>query len=309
MLRCRGVPDTWRLGTDEARARVAIVGCGGAGCNTLRPLAAPPNAERIALNDAPHPSMAGLSRRVLLRPDRLRDFAFMDEHVVQKMETDEEKGIAAALLDRDLVIILGGLGGQLGGWAMGLVGRVARILGDASVGLATLPFRAEGSLRRETSEAQLDLLTRKADGVVTFANDCLMLLAPDLPLARSFAILGGIMGRAASGLGGALSRTDIVPFRRLFARSRDWRYGMGAGTGPHGCFLAVEEAFKSPWFTVAHEDLRFIVAVVSQPPGGRFEDEILHEIRLRSPSADIAWAVLPEPEPSDRVAVRVFAAP
>src|SRR5881396_3779585 len=66
------VPDTWRLGVGEERARVAIVGCGGAGCNVLRRVAAPPNATRIAVNATVHPSMAEVSTRVLVAPDRCR---------------------------------------------------------------------------------------------------------------------------------------------------------------------------------------------------------------------------------------------
>jgi len=109
------VPDTWRLGVGEERARVAIVGCGGAGCNVLRRVAAPPNATRIAVNDAIHPSMAEVSTRILVAPGSLQAYASMDEKAVPNMETDEEKEISAALLDRDIVVLLGGLGGELGG--------------------------------------------------------------------------------------------------------------------------------------------------------------------------------------------------
>src|SRR5207244_4542305 len=132
--RCAGVPDTWRLGVGDERARVAIVGCGGAGCNVLRRVAAPPNATRIAMNDTVHPSMAEVSTRVLVASDSLQAYASMDEKAVPNMETDEEKEISAALLDRDIVVMLGGLGGGLGGWGVGLVGRIGRVL--AGVGRA-----------------------------------------------------------------------------------------------------------------------------------------------------------------------------
>ncbi len=91
----------WRLGVGEERARVAIVGCGGAGCNVLRRVATHPNATRIAVNDAVHPSMAEVSTRVLVAPGSLQAYASMDEKAVPNMETDEEKEISAALLDRD----------------------------------------------------------------------------------------------------------------------------------------------------------------------------------------------------------------
>ncbi|MGQ0798204.1 MAG: hypothetical protein ACT4OI_10155 [Methanobacteriota archaeon] len=301
------MPDVWRLGMGEERARVAIVGCGGAGCNTLRHVVAPPNAERVAVNDEPHPSMVGIPRRVFVRPDSLRAFATMDERTVEKMETDEEKDLASALLDRDVVLVLAGLGGDLGGWGASLVGRVARILGDLTVAFVTEPFAAEGILRRETADGQLDLLRRKADGVVAFSNDHLLRLAPDLPIVKSFAVLGAIMARAASGLAAAVGRDDVVPIRRFLARSRDWRFGMGAGTDKHRCFVAVDEAYRSPWFTGRDGDVRHAIVVIAQPASGGLADEIVHEVRLRSPLADVAWAADPRPTEGDRVVVRILA--
>src|SRR3989442_10764312 len=117
----------------------------------------------------------------------------MDPKAVPQMETDEEKAIASALLDRDMGLIIGGPGGQLGGWGMSLVGRVARILGDASIALATVPFTIEGPIRRQLAEAQLRFLQTRADGVVTFSNDRLLQVARDLPLTQAFAALGAIM--------------------------------------------------------------------------------------------------------------------
>src|SRR2546428_1846831 len=155
--RCAGVPDTWRLGVGDERARVAIVGCGGAGCNVLRRVAAPPNATRIAVNDVIHPSMAEVSSRILVVADSLQAYASMDEKAVPNMETDEEKGISAALLGRDLVVMLGGLGGELGGWGVGLVGRVARILRDARLALPTVPLPIQGPHRPPLAEGQLPL--------------------------------------------------------------------------------------------------------------------------------------------------------
>src|SRR2546425_514699 len=153
--RCAGVPDTWRLGVGDERARVAIVGCGGAGCNVLRRVAAPPNATRIAVNDVIHPSMAEVSSRILVVADSLQAYASMDEKAVPNMETDEEKGISAALLGPDLVVMLGGLGGELGGWGVGPGGPGARVPRDASIAFPPVPFTNEGPDRAQLSEARL----------------------------------------------------------------------------------------------------------------------------------------------------------
>ncbi len=301
------VPDTWRLGEGEERARVAIVGCGGAGCNTLRYVVPPPNAERVALNDAPHPSMVGLSRRILVSPDSLHAYASMDEKSIPTLATNEEKDISNALVGTDLALLLGGLGGELGGWAMALVGRVARIMGDTSLALATIPFSAEGMLRRQGAEAQLEILKKRVDGVVTFGNDELLRLAPMLPLTKAFAALGAIMAQPTTGLSAVLARTDVVPLKRMLAKAKEWRFGMGAGTEKHRCFLAVDEAYHSPWFTGRHEDIREGIVLIGAPRDMAVDEEVLHEIRIRSPLADLAWGLLPEPTPVDRVVVLLLA--
>ncbi len=301
------MPDTWRLGVGDERARVAIVGCGGAGCNVLRRIAAPPNATRIAINDAIHPSMAEVSSRILVVADSLQAYASMDEKAVPNMETDEEKEISAALLDRDIVVMLGGLGGELGGWGMSLVGRVARILGDASVAFATVPFTIEGPIRRQLAEAQLRLLQKRADGVVTFGNDRLLQVARDLPVTKAFAALGAIMARPAAELGAALSRSDVAPVRRTLARVREWRFGMGAGREKHRCFVAVEEAYASPWFASLPEEISHAIVLMSVPEPDKDETEILQEVRRRSPQAVIAWSSRPSATADDRTFVQVLA--
>ena len=301
------VPDMWQLGTGEERARVALIGCGGAGCNILRHVVAPPNAVRIAMNDAVVSAMADIPNRVIVHGSELQAYASMDEKAVQSMETDEEKEIAAALLDRDVVLILGGLGGELGGWGMSLVGRVARILGDATLAFATIPFGLEGPVRRQLAEAQLHLLQKRADGVVTFGNDQLLQVAKDRPMSKALAALSAIIARPASGLSASLARSDVVPFRRMLGRVRDWRYGMGAGREKHRCFVAVEEAYASPWFTSLPEEVTHAVVLMSVQEPGSDETEILHEIRRRSPKAFLAWSALPRTEGDDRVIVQILA--
>src|SRR5437667_9965635 len=132
---------------------------------------------------------------------------------------------------------------------MSLVGRVARILGDASVAFATVPFTIEGPIRRQLAEAQLRLLQKRADGVVTFSNDRLLQFARDLPLTKAFAALGVIMARPAAALGAALARSDVAPLRRTVAGVREWRFGVVAGREKPRGFVGVEEAYESPWLT------------------------------------------------------------
>src|SRR2546422_4323875 len=209
--------------------------------------------------------MADIPSRVLVPAASLQAYASMDEKAVQTMETDEEKKISAVLLDRDVILILGGLGGELGGWGMGLVGRVARILGDATLALATVPFTMEGPIRRQLAEAQLQLLQKRVDGVVTFSNDRLLQVARDLPLTKAFAALGAIMARPASSLSAVLGRSDVARLRRMLGRVREWRLRVGGGRGEVRRFVAREEAVAVPRLAALPEEVGRAVVLVAAP--------------------------------------------
>src|SRR2546427_7014258 len=121
------MPDVLRLGQGEpAPARIAVVGCGGAGCNILQQVPADLGLTRVALNDAPHRSMAGVPSRLIIPKESLIGLATMDEIAVKQLSTPEEKSISGAILTHDLVVPLAGLGGETGGPPAALLGRGAR---------------------------------------------------------------------------------------------------------------------------------------------------------------------------------------
>lgn len=281
--------DVLRLGQGEpARARVVVVGCGGAGCSVLSQVPPDLGATRVAANDTVHRSMAGIDAKLLLPREGLEGLAEIDESVVKQLVSPDEKGIAGAVLNHDLAVPIAGLGGDFGGPAAALVGRVARILGETSLALVALPFSAEGLQRRAVAERSLELLSRKVDGVLAFPNDELLRLAPQLPLVRAFQVLGTIMVRPLVDLVRASTRTDIKVIRDTFRSSRHWRFGAGEGEGKHRAFAALEEAFSSPWFPPQTEVVERVIAIIS---AGDFADpiakEVAHELELTASRARI----------------------
>src|SRR5256885_15812943 len=99
--------------------------------------------------------MAEVSTRVLLASGSLQAYASMDEKAVPNMETDEEKEISAALLDRDMVVMLGGLGGELGGGGVSLGGPVTKSPRGASIGFAKVPLSIQGAIWRQVRAGPL----------------------------------------------------------------------------------------------------------------------------------------------------------
>src|SRR2546422_3613452 len=110
------MPDVLRLGQGEpAPARIAVVGCGGAGCNILQQVPADLGLTRVALNDAPHRSMAGIASRLIIPKESLIGLATMDEIAVKKLSTPEEETISRAGLTHARGRPLAGPGGGRGG--------------------------------------------------------------------------------------------------------------------------------------------------------------------------------------------------
>jgi len=302
------MPEVVRMGQGEPeRARIAVVGCGGAGCNVLQQVPAD-LVTRVALNDGPHRSMIGIPARLFLARETLLGLASMDEAAVKELASPEERAVSGAILHHDLVVAVAGLGGLTGGPAAALVGRVSRILGIPSMALATFPFSAEGQHRRAAAEEALGLLSRKVDGVVTFTNDELLTLAPHLPLMQAFQVLGAIMVRPLVDLARALTRTDVAVLKDVLHGPHRWRYGAGEGREKHRAFEAVEDAFKSPWLPTNADLVDRVVAVASSVDFGETDaEEVLHEIHLAAPRASILLGGYADPALGDRLRLSVLA--
>jgi len=303
------MPEILRLGQGEpVPPRIAVVGCGGAGCNVLQQVPADLGLTRVALNDAPHRSMAGVASRLLLPRESLYGLASMDDAAVKTLSTPEEKTIAGAVLNHDLIVPIAGLGGETGGPAAALVGRVSKILGTATLALAATPFTAEGMNRRVAAERALELLSKKVDGLVAFSNNELLRLAPQLPLLRAFQVLGEIMVRPLVDLARSMTRTDVGTLRGFLLSRGRWRFGGGSGEGKHRAFSAVEEAFASPWLPKDPDMIGGIVVLVAAPDFGEaLAGEVAHEVRLAAPRAVPLVGGYADPGLGERVRVSFLA--
>ncbi|MEK6810057.1 MAG: hypothetical protein AABY19_00455 [Candidatus Thermoplasmatota archaeon] len=290
------------------RARIAVVGCGGAGCNVLAQVPPDLGITRVAANDTVHRSMAGVEARLILPREGLAGVAAIDESLVRQLTSPDEKAIAGAILNHDLVVPIAGLGGDFGGPAAALVGRVTRVLGESSLALVALPFSAEGLHRRALAEQSLDLLSKKVDGVLAFPNDELLRLAPQLPLLRAFQVLGTIMVRPLTDLARASTRTDIGTLRDMLRSGRRWRFGAGEGEGKHRAFAALEEAFSSPWFPGRAEVIERVIVIAS---AAGFEEtlagEVTHELQLTVPRARILFGGYADGALGERMRLSVLA--
>jgi cell division protein FtsZ len=265
-----------------------------------------PGFEPIALNDKPHPSMIGIGRRLLVSREGLKGIAETDKRARRGLHTDVETMIADEVKGSDIVFIVSGLGGYTGTWASPIVASVAKYCKAVSVSLASLPFTVEGIARRAVASEGLGHLKNHSDVVVTYSNDELLKLAPNIPLLRAFEAVGSLVSKPIVSLASVLTRGDIPHLKSILRGVAEMRIGMGEGSGDHRNFVAVEDAFSSPWFDFdlsrTREAMLFITSQYIDPDD---VNEVMHEISLRAPNANITWGGVEE-DVGDKTRVSVL---
>lgn len=299
------MPEINRLGKGGLeRPRIKAVGCGGAGCNIIKEIPPASGIELIGVNDMPHPSLIGIQRKVYLGKEGLREIACIDDRVVKKLETNIERNLERELAPADLIFLLSGLGGETGGWSSSIVARVGNHIGATTFAIVTLPFSVEGQNRRSLAEESLSILKTKSHGVLTFSNDSLLKIAPNLPLIRAFHVMGQIMVRPILDISRVLTKEDLPSLRSSLKACKNFGVGLGEGRGEHRYFSAVEEAFQSPWFSGDAYEAKEAIILIGGEVDANVEREVLREVGKKAPEANVLWSSFEE-KLADKIRVTV----
>jgi len=186
------------------RARIKVIGCGGAGNNTISRISdiGVTGAEIIAVNtDAQDLLNANADKKLLMGKDLTQGLgAGSDPRIGKDAAKESQKEIKDALSDAHLVFITGGLGGGTGTGSMPVIADIAKKQGVLTVAVVTLPFEMEGVLRHENAMIGLEELEGLVDTLILIPNDKLIELAPDLPLHTAFKVADEILTNAVKGI-------------------------------------------------------------------------------------------------------------
>jgi len=178
--------------------------------------------------------------------------------------------------------------------------RLCRRLGSMVVASVTMPFSAEGPGRRATAAIALPELIDAANLTITYSNDGLLKVAPNLPLRRTFKVMDNIMIVPPQDLAAVLTRSDLKELRIELAENSHMRLGAGAGIGMQKESVAVSEAFSSPWFDHDLSAATIALVIIS----GREVDQytvkdVLGHIECRIPQVKIRFGVRADPSMED----------
>jgi cell division protein FtsZ len=175
--------------------------------------------------------------------------------------------------------------------------------------VVTLPFTAEGAIRRENAEAGLERLRDIADTVIVVPNDRLLEVVPRLPLLAAFKVADEVLTRAVKGITELITvpglvNLDFADVRTVMERGGVAMIGMGESDSEDKAADSVKKALRSPLLDVDIAGASAaLVNVVGGPDMTVSEAEgVVQEVFNRiDPNARIIWGAQIDPEMSHKM--------
>lgn len=301
-------------------AKILVVGCGGAGNNTLNRVAQNgiKNATLIAVNtDKQHLAGIKADKKILIGYELTRGLgAGGDPNVGEQSAIEAKPALKEILEGADMVFVTGGLGGGTGTGALPVVAEVAKSSGAVVVGAVTMPFQIERARIAKAKKA-LTKLRKNSDSVVVVDNNKLLTYVPDLPMNEAFGVADEVLSRMVQGITETISTPSLVNLDFADVRSV-MREGAGKGIAMIGlgesdsrnrAEEAVTHALNNPLLDV---DYRGAVGALVHITGG--EDLSLSEANrigeiatdYLSEDANVIWGARIDSEFNGRIQVMVI---
>ena len=301
---------------DQLNVCIKLVGCGGAGCNTVNRCMAGglSGIQMLALNtDAKHLLTIKSPKKILIGKTTTRGLgAGARPEVGEKAAMENEPEIKEWLKDSQIVFVTAGMGGGTGTSTSFVTARLAKEMRALTVGVVTLPFKSEGELRMENAMSGLSKLSKVCDTTIVIPNDTLIELVPNLPVQAAFKVADELLLQTIKGLTDMLTRAGLVnvdyaDLKTILNEGGVSLIGVGEAEGRPMERIedAVEEALNSP--LLGKIDLRdargALVRVVGGPDMSIEEAAKAAEIitgKIR-PESRLIWGCSVEPEMAGRI--------
>jgi len=300
---------------------IKLVGCGGAGCNTVNRCTEGglSGIQMLAINtDAKHLLTVKSPKKILIGKVTTRGLgAGARPEVGEKAAMENELDIKEWLKGSQIVFITAGMGGGTGTSSSFVVGRVSKESRALTIGVVTLPFRSEGELRMENAMAGLSKLAKVCDTTIVIPNDTLIELVPNLPVQAAFKVADELLLQTIKGLTDMLTHAGLVnvdyaDLNTILNEGGVSLIGVGdaAGKPMERIEDAVEEALNSPLLgKIDLKDARgALIRVVGGPDMNIEEAAKAAEIitgRIK-PEARLIWGCSVEPEMAGKVKIMLI---
>ncbi len=265
----------------ELRARIKVVGVGGAGGNAVNTMikAGLSGVDFVSANTDAQALDGSLASTCIHMGDRGLG-AGADPLVGRQAAEESRDRLREELGPVDMVFVTAGLGGGTGTGAAPVVAEVATEMGALTVAVVTKPFLFEGTVRARQAELGIDSLHDAVDTLITIPNDRLLMMAGrDTSMEAAFRMADEVLLNAVQGISDLITVNGMINLDFADVRTTMNEMGMalmgtGRGRGENRAVLAAEAAISNPLL----EDLSMKGArgVLLNVTGG--PDMTLHEV-------------------------------
>jgi cell division protein FtsZ len=258
------------------RARILVIGCGGAGNNTinrLEKIGGINGAETIAINtDRQHLEATQADKHILIGRGVTKGLGAGGDPVLGYQSAEEDRKEIKKLLEgANMVFVTAGMGGGTGTGAAPVVAEIASELDALVIGVVTLPFSMEGKHRQEKAHMGLKAIQRAADTVITLDNNKLMELCPHAPLDYAFSVSDEVLAEMVKGISEtilepSLVNLDYADVRTVMTNGGVAMVGVGESYTNNRAQEAVEEALRNRLLEVDYTNAKGALVHVSGGP-------------------------------------------
>jgi cell division protein FtsZ len=194
---------------------IKIIGCGGGGCNTINRCvdAGISGAQLCAINtDAKHLLTVRAPKKILIGKTATRGLgAGAIPQVGEQAARESDMEIREFLNGANIVFVTAGMGGGTGTGSAHYVARISKDqIRALTIGVVTLPFKAEGTVRMENALEGLNKLRRICDTTIVIPNDKLIELVPKLPVDAAFKVADEVLMQTIKGLTEIITKPGLV---------------------------------------------------------------------------------------------------
>ena len=193
--------------------RIVVVGCGGAGNNTVNRLynIGVDGADTVALNtDKQHLEMIEADTKVLVGKSLTSGLGAGGDPNMGERATEMAQGTVKEVLgEADLVFVTAGMGGGTGTGAAPVVSKIAKEQGAIVVGMVSTPFNIERA-RTVKAEEGLERLRNEADSIIVLDNNRLLDYVPNLPIGKAFSVMDQIIAETVKGISETITQPSLI---------------------------------------------------------------------------------------------------
>ncbi len=243
----------------QQRAKIKVVGTGGAGNNTITRMkeVGIVGVELIAVNtDAQDLLYTSADKKILIGKEITSGLgAGSNPKLGEEAARESELELKKMLSGSDMIFITCGLGGGTGTGSAPIIAEIAKKMGALTVAVVTLPFKMEGYVRYENAMIGLEKLEQLVDTLIVIPNEKLLELAPDLPLHTAFKVADEILTNAVKGIAELVTKAglinlDFADIRTIMSNGGVALIGVGESDTENRAIEAVEKAIANPLLDV-----------------------------------------------------------